>query len=68
MKLTLFLRQICENDVNFMILLITIYFDMINDFYFIYNNLFEIHRNKIKCVRLCEKKGTVIILDEFFLL
>ena len=67
-NITLFLRQICENNVNFLILLINIYLDMINNCHFIYKNLFEKHKNNTKGVRLYEKTGNVIILDDFVLL
>ena len=41
---------------------------MINNFHFIYKNLFEKHRINTKGFRLYEKTGNVIILDDFVLL
>ena len=41
---------------------------MINNCHFIYKNLFEKHKNNTKGVRLYEKTGNVIILDDFVLL
>ena len=41
---------------------------MVNNCHFINKNLFEKHRNNTKCVRLYEKTGNAIILDDFVLL
>ena len=41
---------------------------MINNFHFIYKNLFEKHKNNTKGVRLCDKTGNIIIIYDFVLL
>ena len=41
---------------------------MMNNSHFIYKNLFEKHRNNTKVVRLYEKTGKVIVLDDYVLL